>query len=78
SLAFGLMMYFARPGHSAADYGVQASLFAAGRLLVPLAAGALLDQIGYGGMLLALAVAMAGVTALAFDSRALIARQAAS
>ena len=77
SLAFGLMMYFARPGHSAADYGVQASLFAAGRLLVPLAAGALLDQIGYGGMLLALAVAMAGVTVLAFDSRALIARQAA-
>ena len=78
SLAFGLMMYFARPGHSAADYGMQASLFAAGRMLVPLAAGALLDQIGYGGMLLALAVAMAGVTVLAFDSRALIARQAAS
>ena len=78
SLAFGLMMYFARPGHSAADYGLQASLFAAGRLLVPLAAGALLDQIGYGGMLLALAVAMAGVTMLAFDSRTLIARQAAS
>ena len=44
SLAFGLMMYFARPGHSAADYGVQASLFAAGRMLVPLEAGALLDQ----------------------------------
>lgn len=78
SLAFGLMMYFARPGHSAADYGVQASLFAAGRMLVPLAAGAVLDLAGYGGMLLALAVAMAGVSVLAFDSRALIARQVAA
>lgn len=73
SLAFGLMMYFARPGHSAADYGVQASLFAAGRMAVPLAAGVLLDQAGYGGMLLGLAVAMAAVTVLAYDSRALIA-----
>lgn len=53
-LIFGLMMYYTRPGLAAVDYGIQSSLFALARTLVPMAAGILLDQAGYGGMLLGL------------------------
>lgn len=43
---FGLMMRFARRSVQAADYGLQASLFAMSRLIVPLGAGAILDTVG--------------------------------
>lgn len=57
SLAFALMMEFARPGQRAADYGLQASLFALGRIAVAPLAGLLLDRLGYPGMLAALTAA---------------------
>ncbi|SAH99413.1 muropeptide transporter [Bordetella trematum] len=50
-LVFGLMMYHARPGLAALDYGLQSSLFVVGRTAAPVAAGALLDLGGYGLML---------------------------
>lgn len=53
-LIFGLMMYYTRPGLAAVDYGIQSSLFALARTLVPMLAGILLDQAGYSGMLLGL------------------------
>lgn len=57
SLAFALMMEFARPSQRAADYGLQASLFALGRIAVAPLAGLLLDRLGYPGMLVALTAA---------------------
>jgi hypothetical protein len=53
------MMQFARPRWQAFDYGLQASLFAASRMLVPLAAGVALDAMGAAAMLTGLAVAAA-------------------
>jgi predicted MFS family arabinose efflux permease len=55
--AFGLMMHFARPRWQAFDYGLQASLFAASRMLVPLAAGLALDAAGAVAMVASLALA---------------------
>lgn len=57
SLAFALMMEFARDGWRAADYGLQASLFTLGRIAVAPLAGLLLDRLGHSGMLAALAAA---------------------
>lgn len=57
SLAFALMMEFARDGWRATDYGLQASLFTFGRIAVAPLGGLLLDQLGYPGMLAALALA---------------------
>lgn len=57
TLAFALMMEFARDGWRAADYGLQASLFTLARIAVVLPAGLLLDRLGYPGMLAALAIA---------------------
>jgi len=57
TFAFALMMEFARDGWRAADYGLQASLFTLGRILIAPPAGLLLDRLGYPGMLAALAVA---------------------
>ena len=54
---FGLMMQFARPRWQAFDYGLQASLFAGSRMLVPLAAGLALDAVGAAAMLAGLAAA---------------------
>ena len=53
------MMEFSRRQQLAADYGAQASLFAAGRLAAPPLAGVLLDWQGWPGMLLALTLAAA-------------------
>ena len=72
AVAFGLMMYFARPLRSAGDYGIQASLFAIGRILVPLLGGIALDRFGYGGMLCGLWLAMLLVLALTLNSRRVI------
>ncbi|OGG52321.1 MAG: hypothetical protein A3F84_19740 [Candidatus Handelsmanbacteria bacterium RIFCSPLOWO2_12_FULL_64_10] len=69
ALAFGLMMDFARPQCQAADYGTQASLFTLSRLLVLPLAGAMLDRLGYAGMLSGLTLAMLGVWALAMRQR---------
>lgn len=57
SLAFALMMEFARDGWHAADYGLQASLFTFSRIVVAPLAGLLLDRFGYPGMLATLALA---------------------
>lgn len=77
SLAFGLMMFFARDGHQAADYGLQASLFALSRLAVPVGAGFLLDRTGYAGMLCGLALAMGGVFVFALRGSGAVGRTAA-
>lgn len=74
SLAFSLMMDFAREYSQAADYGIQASLFALGRLAVPPVAGVLLDRYHYQGMLLTLTLAALGVVILAATQRHVIAR----
>lgn len=63
--AFGLMMHFARPRWQAFDYGLQASLFAASRMLVPLAAGLALDAAGAVVMVAGLALAAGAVWWLA-------------
>lgn len=64
SLAFALMMEFARDAWRAADYGLQASLFTFGRIAVAPLAGLLLDRFGYPGMLAALALAALPVALL--------------
>ncbi len=64
SLAFALMMEFARDGHRAADYGLQAGLFSLSRVMVPPLAGVVLDRFGDAAMLGVLA-AGALCTALA-------------
>lgn len=56
SLAFTLMMEFARSDQRAVDYGLQASLFTLTRITVALLAGTLLDRLGHPGMLAALAL----------------------
>lgn len=58
TLAFSLMMYFSRQGRQAADYGLQASLFALSRLLLPVLCGMLVDRHGYAAMLGLLALGM--------------------
>ena len=78
ALLFGLMMFFTRELRQATDYGLQASLFVLSRLLVPVAAGMLLDRFGYAGMLLGLTLAMLGVLALAMSNRRTIAEVAES
>lgn len=70
ALAFALTMRFARPAAAAADYGLQSSLFALTRLLVPLAGGLLLDRFGYPVLLVVLLLAMLGVVALSHRSAA--------
>lgn len=57
-LLFGMMMNFTREGLAAVDYGLQSSLFALTRTLVPMLAGVLLDQAGYLGMLCGLVLCM--------------------
>ncbi|WP_443190559.1 MFS transporter [Pseudomonas indica] len=74
ALVFGLMMFFTRQQRQAADYGLQASLFVVSRLAVPVAAGMLLDRLGYTGMLLGLTLAMLGVSALAVGAGRTLAR----
>ena len=61
TLVFGLMMGFTRRHRQASDYGLQASLFVLSRLLVPVAAGVLLDRFGHVGMLLGLSLGMLAV-----------------
>lgn len=69
AVVFGLQMYFTRPGRRAADYGMQASLFTATRLTVPAAAGVLLDQLGYPGMLTCLTIATGSALLLVLANR---------
>lgn len=64
ALAFGLTMHFARRQAAAADYGLQSSLFALSRVLVPAVGGALLDRASHAGLLACLAAAMLGVCGL--------------
>lgn len=71
ALAFGLTMAFARPVREAMDYGIQSSLFAAGRLAVPVGAGAMLDYGGHGGLLALLSGAAALVALLSVHWRQL-------
>lgn len=73
TLVFALMMFFSRGHRQAADYGLQASLFVLTRMLVPIAAGVLLDHSGHLGMLAGLSLAMFVVCALAMAARRSIA-----
>lgn len=73
TLVFALMMFFSREHRQAADYGLQASLFVLTRMLVPIAAGALLDRGGYLGMLAGLSLAMTLVCGVALVARRSIA-----
>ncbi|PZU27027.1 MAG: MFS transporter [Stenotrophomonas sp.] len=57
-LVFGLMMSFTRSGLAAMDYGIQSSLFACSRILVPLMAGVLLDHGGQAGMFAGLTIGL--------------------
>ncbi|MEW9900482.1 MFS transporter [Chitinivorax sp. PXF-14] len=68
SLAFALMMEFARSDLRAVDYGLQASLFTLSRIAVAPLAGLLLDRLGHPGMLGVLAVA-ALVVVLSISTR---------
>jgi PAT family beta-lactamase induction signal transducer AmpG len=52
SLVFSLIMEFSRESTAAFDYGVQSSVFTLGRILVMPIAGALIDKLGYSGMLI--------------------------
>lgn len=74
SLAFGLMMDFSRQSHQAVDYGIQASLFALGRIAMPPLAGLLLDHYRYPGMLLALTLAAFAVAFLSAVQRLFVVR----
>lgn len=56
SLVFSLMMDFARPGLQAMDYGIQASIYNSGRLLMAPVAGWLFDHAGVSIMVGGLAV----------------------
>lgn len=76
SIAFSLMMDFSRQYRQAVDYGIQASLFALGRIAVPPLAGWLLDLYDYPGMLLALALAAFMVLLLAGAGCVVVARGA--
>ncbi|SEE01374.1 MFS transporter [Pseudomonas anguilliseptica] len=78
SLVFALMMFFSRAHRQAADYGLQASLFVLTRMLVPIAAGVLLDHTGHLGMLAGLSLAMFVVCAMALAARHSIALASAS
>lgn len=69
SLVFTLMMFFSRANRQAADYGLQASLFVLTRMLVPIAAGVLLDHSGHLGMLAGLSLVMCVVCVLALAAR---------
>ncbi|OOV86005.1 MFS transporter [Oceanospirillum linum] len=61
---FGLIMIHSRQDLSASDYGLQSSLFALTRMLVPISAGIMLDTLGYSGMYLGLVLGALIVCAL--------------
>lgn len=73
-LVFGLMMSFTRPGLTAMDYGIQSSLFACSRILVPLIAGVLLDHGGHAGMFAGLAFGLVIALLLAIRYAPVVAR----
>ncbi|MCQ4298053.1 MFS transporter, partial [Pseudomonas stutzeri] len=58
ALMFGLTMFFTRNRRNASDYALQTTMFTVARLAVPIAAGVLLDRVGYTGMLLAMTLAL--------------------
>ena len=68
-LVFGLMMHHVRDCMTALDYGIQSSLFALTRMLIPMFAGVLLDRLGYVSMLLSLAAGLLGVLLLVLHYR---------
>lgn len=68
-LIFGLMMYFTRQGLVAVDYGIQSSLFAFARTIVPMASGIMLGSFGYEVMLFSLVIGMSLALVLAIKYR---------
>lgn len=58
ALMFGLTMFFTRNRRNASDYALQTTMFTVARLAVPIAAGMLLDRVGYTGMLLTMTLAV--------------------
>ncbi|TBU96798.1 MFS transporter [Stutzerimonas kirkiae] len=78
ALMFGLTMFFTRRQRNASDYGLQSTLFTVARLAVPIAAGVLLDHLGYNGMLLALTLGVLFAFVLAWQVRGKVERSAQS
>ncbi|MCV2219029.1 MFS transporter [Thauera sp. Sel9] len=69
ALMFGLTMFFTRRQRNASDYGLQTTLFTAARMAVPIAAGMLLDRLGYNGMLVGLTLGVLFAFGLAWQVR---------
>lgn len=78
ALAFALTMHFARRSAAAIDYGLQSSLFALSRLLVPAATGLLLDRLGMPAALACLALAMVWVLVFCLRNVHILPRRTAS
>ncbi|PWU28607.1 MFS transporter [Pseudomonas sp. RW407] len=78
ALMFGLTMFFTRRQRNASDYGLQTTVFTVSRLAVPIAAGVLLDCLGYTGMLLMLTLGVLFSFVLAWQVRGKVERSAQS
>lgn len=78
ALMFGLTMFFTRRQRNASDYGLQATLFTTARLAVPVAAGVVLDRLGYNGMLLILTLGVLLAFLLAWQVRNVVEQSALS
>ncbi|OCX15327.1 MFS transporter [Ectopseudomonas hydrolytica] len=78
ALMFGLTMFFTRRQRNASDYGLQTTVFTVARLAVPIAAGVLLDRLGYTGMLLVLTLGVLLSFVLAWRVRGKVERSAQS
>lgn len=78
ALMFGLTMFFTRRQRNASDYGLQTTVFTVARLGVPIAAGVLLDRLGYTGMLLVLTLGVLFSFVLAWRVRGKVERSAQS
>lgn len=76
ALMFGLTLFFSRRQRTASDYGLQSSLFVITRLAAPVAAGLLLDRLGYPGMLACLCAGLLLALLLAWRVRQSIAGSA--
>lgn len=76
ALMFGLTMFFTRNQRNASDYALQTTMFTVARLAVPIAAGVLLDYMGYAGMLLTMTTAVLLSAALALRVRGKVERLA--
>ncbi|KXU38492.1 MFS transporter [Ventosimonas gracilis] len=69
ALMFGLTMFFTRRQRNASDYGLQSTIFTVARLVVPVAAGVMLDYLGQVGMLTGMSIGVLCALGLALRAR---------